>query len=250
MKNQKKIAVISGATGYVGFEVAKKLADDGMTIAMMYRTNPKKDVARMLSELSGKGHLSYACDIADKNSVAKTIDMIEKEMGNIYACVHTAGTIPKPKQLHLSSEEDLREQFEVNIFGSFNFLSTCALRLKEHKKGVVIGITTASVATQVNTKARGAYSVTKFALQGMLVALKEELTPYHIRVYSIAPGVMAGGMNQDTPKAFIEIVRHSSPTKTLASAKDIANKISYLCSDTTKDEKKLTFLIAPETGIA
>jgi 3-oxoacyl-[acyl-carrier protein] reductase len=247
MKNQKKIAVISGATGYVGFEVAKKLASDGMNIAMIYHTTPDDTVTRVLSELSGTGHHAYACDISDKNSVAKTIDVIEEEMGNISVCVHTAGTKPKPKQLHLSSPDDLQEQFNVNVFGAFNFLSACALRMKERQKGVIIGITTAGVATSNNTKARGAYSVTKFALQGILTAFKEELSLFNIRVYSVAPGVMEGGMNRDTPKAFLEIVRHTSPSKTLANAKNVAEKISYLCSDKTNDIRELTFLIAPET---
>jgi len=244
---QKRIAVISGGAGYVGFEVAKKLAEDGMLVAILYHTKTKEEVDDMIQTLKGEGHHAYICNLEDADNVKQILELIEKEMGNIYACIHTAGVIPKPKQLHLSSVKDLQEQFEVNVFGSFNFLTNCANFIKEHKEGVIIGIATANVVTQNNTKARGAYSVVKFALQGMLVALKEELKAFNIRVYSIAPGVMEGGMNSSTPRAFIEIVRNSSPTKKLTSAKEIADKISFLCGNNSSDISELTFLLAPET---
>lgn len=248
-QTKKRIAVISGGTGYVGFEVAKKLSNDGMIIAMLYYNTTKDEVSNKLSVLEGKGHRAYSCNLADEDAIKKTVDMIEEEMGDIYACIHTAGVMPKPKQLYLSTSKDLREQFDVNVFGSFNFLSACALKLKDHKKGIIIGITTAGVVTRTNTKARGAYSSIKFALQGMLVALKEELSPYNIRVYSVAPGFMEGGMNSSMPKAFVEIVKNSSPTKMITNASEVAEKISFLCSDNSVNIKELTFLIAPETQI-
>lgn len=246
---QKRIAVISGGTGYVGFEVAKKLADDGMSVAVLYHKKSKEEVEEMMKMLNGEGHHAYVCNLEDADKIKQVLELIEKEMGNIYACIHTAGIIPKPKQLHLSSVKDLQEQFEVNVFGSFNFLIICANLMKEHRQGVIVGITTANVITQVNTKARGAYSVVKFALQGMLVTLKEELKSFNVRVYSIAPGVMEGGMNSSTPRAFIEIVRNSSPTKKLTDANEVANKISFLCSDKSASVSELTFLLAPETQI-
>ena len=244
----KKVAVISGGMGYVGSEVVRKLALDGFSVALLYHKSKKSTVLEAVSKLSGSGHKSYQCDLENHKQVEKTIEKIEKELGNIYVCVHTAGTLPERKQLHLSSVSDLRKQFETNIFGSFNFLSTCATRLKEHKSGVMIGITTAGVISGVNTKARGGYSVTKFALQGMLTALKEELSPYSVRVYSVAPGVMSGGMNSGTPQAFIDIVKEKSPTKTLANAKDVSETISFLCSQKSRAITNLTLLVAPESG--
>lgn len=247
---QKRVAVISGGTGYVGSAVAVRLAKDGMSVAVLHNSSPESRVQELLTTLEGFSHKAYKCNLQNAGEVTATIDTIEKEMGNIYACVHAAGGMPKPKQLHLSPLEDLKEQFTVNVFGSFNFLSSCATRLKEHKEGILIGITTAGVVTQSNTKARGTYSVVKFAVQGMLVALKEELASSNVRVYSVAPGVMEGGMNSGTPKAFIEIVKHASPTGTITNAMEVADKISYLCSDASIGVTDLTFLMAPETGTA
>ncbi|MEK7608030.1 MAG: SDR family oxidoreductase [Patescibacteria group bacterium] len=245
---QGRVSVISGGTGYVGSAIAKKLAEDGMKIAVLYKSASDEEVAKLISEFHGTEHASYKCDLADAAGVTKTIERIEAEQGPIFAAVHAAGTMPMRKQLYLSTVEDLREQFEPNVFGSFNFLSACALHLAEHGDGVIVGITTAGVVTDLNTKARGAYSPMKFALQGMLVALREELLPHGVRVYSVAPGVMPGGMNAETPKAFLDMVRVSGPTKTLAEAKDVAGVVSFLCSESARELKDLTLLLAPESA--
>jgi acetoacetyl-CoA reductase len=247
--NQNKIAVISGGAGYVGSEVGRELSKQGFRIALLYRTTDEKTLGEILSSFSGEGHKAYKCELANEGEVKEVIARINSEMGRIYACIHTAGVIPKPRQLHLSTLLDLEEQFQLNVYGSFNFLSACALYLKEYKEGVIVGITTAGVATSNNTKARGAYSVVKFALQGMLVALKEELRHFNIKIYSVAPGFMEGGMNSTIPHAFAEMVKHSSPTKTLTNATEVAKKIAYLCSDDPGVPNDLTILMAPETDV-
>lgn len=245
-QNEQKVAVVSGALGYVGSAISATLASAGFRIAALYHDSSEEDVRTFLAQLPGSGHQAYQCDLEDSVAVGRVLDSVEKECGTPYACIHAAGTLPKRKQLHLSTVEDLREQFEVNVFGSFNFLSACAARLKSAGRGVLIGITTASVVSQTNTKARGAYSPMKFAVQGMLVALREELAPFSVRVYSVAPGVLPGGLNKDTPAAFLDMFKSKSPTKTLASASDVAEVVSSLCSGTSAHTSDLTVLVAPE----
>ncbi len=249
MTKNARVAVISGGMGYVGSVVATRLAKEGMRIALLYHTTSEQAASEALSNLFGGGHVAYKCDVRDAVNTKQVIVRIEDEMGNIYVAIDAAGILPKPKQLSASRIEDVREQFETGVFGSFNFLSACAARLKEHTEGVIIGITTAAVVTSVNTKARGAYSMIKFAIQGLLTAFKEELLVHNVRVYSVAPGVMAGGLNRSTPNAFLDIVRDKSPTKILATAEDVADTVAFLCSDNSRDVTTLTFLIAPESTL-
>ncbi len=246
---ERKVAVISGGTGYVGSHIAKQLSADGISIALLYNRASKEKIVQVLSTLEGKGHKAYFCDLSDFSSVEKVLDCIEVEIGKIYFCIHAAGTMPLRKQLHSISVDDMRKQFETDVFGSFVFLKECSKRLKEYGRGVIIAITTAGVATSVNTKARGVYSVVKFALQGMLVSLKEELSSFGVRVYSLAPGVLPGGMNEDTPQAFLDMVKEKSPTKKLAGAEDVAEKVSFLCSEGSRHMEDLTVVIAPESSL-
>lgn len=250
LSSEKKIAVVSGGAGYLGSAVVRRLVQDGFVIALMYNSSPKQTVDEIITSLPGVGHKAYVCDLKNKDEVENSISTIEKEIGHIYIAVHTAGVVPVPKRLHQSSFEDLQKEFENNIVGSFNFLTACARAVKEHKQGVLVGVTTAGVVTGHNTKSRGLYSVSKFALQGVLTSLKEELEAYNVRVYSVAPGVMEGGMNKATPKAFIDMVRSVSPTKKITDALEVASVISYLCSENSIEEAGLTCLVAPETDVS
>ncbi|MFA6601240.1 MAG: SDR family oxidoreductase [Candidatus Paceibacterota bacterium] len=246
MNKNLRIAVVAGGMGFVGSAIVRHLAQDGFIIALLYHTTKEDVVDQALARLSGGGHRAYQCDFGDTRFTKEVLKRIEGEIGPIFAVIDASGSLPRPKQLSASSLEDVREQFEAGVFGSFNFLSNCVSRLKEHKEGVIVGITTAGVVTDRNTKARGAYSMVKYAVQGMLVAFREELAAYSIRVYSVAPGVMAGGLNKATPKAFLDMVREKIPSKKLATAEDVAEQVAILCSEASQNVKTLTVLVAPE----
>src|SRR5258708_5796710 len=129
-EDKRKIIVISGAAGYVGSVIAKQLAADGFRIAALYHSASEKEISALLQKLSGLGHRAYACNLTDEEAVIRTIDQVEQDLGAIYACVHAAGKKPQRKHLHLVTLEEMRDQFETNVFGSFTFLGECAKRLK------------------------------------------------------------------------------------------------------------------------
>lgn len=239
------LAVISGGMGYVGKAIATKLAKDGMRVVIVYRTASRESVDEFLISM-GEGHTAYQCDLENATQTQKTIATIEQEQGVASVFVYAAGSPPSRKPLHLASEEEMLEAFRQNTLCGFNFLAAAATRLKERKGGVLIGITTAAVFFPQSAGLLGAYLPAKYALQGVLASFQTELTPFGIRVYSVAPGFMAGGMNSLFPKAFVDMVRAKSPTKTLATAEDVAERISFLVSDAGKEITELTTVIAPE----
>jgi 3-oxoacyl-[acyl-carrier protein] reductase len=193
---KEKVAVISGGSGYVGSALARKLAADGLRVALLYHRTSEKTVSDIMALLPGSGHRSYQCDLENTRQVSETIAKIGQDMGAIYACVHAAGTKPKRKTLLRSSSQDLRDQFGVTVSGGFHFLSACALSMKESKEGVIIGMTSSVVVMPEAGQGLGLYIPAKFALHGMLAMLRHELAPHHVRVYSVAPGFMPDGMTQ------------------------------------------------------
>ena len=134
-------------------------------------------------------------------------------------------------------------QVEGTILTSFNILRHVAKKLQAYKEGVIIAITTAGVVIPQASQSLGAYTLAKYAVQGMLVMLKEELKNSGVRVYSVAPGFMEGGMNSDIPKAFVEIIKSKSATKKITSGEEVATKVLELCIG---HEENLTHSIAPE----
>lgn len=243
------MVVISGGLGYVGSAVAKHCAEKGFAVAVLYRSDTEESAAAFINSLVGDTHAAYKCDLTDAAQVADALEKIEATQGVLYAAVHAAGSMPLLKPLHMVEPSEFDMEMKEQAGSGFIFLSGVARLLKAHKGGVLVGITTAAVATLVNTKARGIYSPIKFALQGVLAAFKEELAPFGVRVYSVAPGVMPGGLNRKTPQAFLDMVRALIPNKTLATADDVAAQVSYLLLDKSQYETGFTFLVAPETKV-
>ncbi len=246
VNGKNRIAVVSGALGYAGKAVATRLAQDGMTIVTLFHHSTEKDAAHFIKTLAGEGHRAYRCDMKNASEVAATLGLIEKEMGLPYACVHAAGLKPDRKSLLDTSADEMERQLETNLMGSFNVLSQCGKLLQKQKTGVLVGITTVGVISPQFGRGLGAYIPAKWALQGVLTMLKEELKSANVRVYSVAPGFMSGGMNSDIPAAFKEMARLKNPSKKTTSDLDIAEKISYLCSDAAQDEQILTHVVAEE----
>lgn len=244
----KKVAVISGGFGYVGFVTAKRLVKAGYTVALLYKNTSKEEVTTQMSALLGGGHRAYKCDLTNELEVTDIIHQIEVEQGPISLAVHAAGQKPDRKKLFLTTGEELQAQLQSNVTGSFNFLIQCAKKLKDHSEGVLIGITTIGVLVPEAAKSLGAYIPAKYAVQGMLTMLKDELYPFNVRVYSIAPGFMPEGMNRDIPRAFVQMIESKSVGKNLANAEDIADKVLALTEE-VQEADSFTIPIAPEYGM-
>lgn len=241
-----KVAVISGAFGYVGLAVAKRLSEKGFAVAMLYNRTSQEDVEKGVRSLSGTTNRAFFCDLSDENSVTTTFNRITEEMGDMVLSVHAAGKKPERKKLLSTTAEDMKGQIDTNVVGSFNFLTSSARALQK-TAGVLIGITTIGVLKKDATKSLGAYIPAKYAVQGMLAMLKDELTSFGVRVYAIAPGFMPDGMNRDIPRAFVEMLQEKSKTKTLAKAEDIAEAVVSLYENKEVQlVDGLTLPIAPE----
>jgi NAD(P)-dependent dehydrogenase (short-subunit alcohol dehydrogenase family) len=246
IQTERKVAVISGGTGYVGSKVAERLSEEGFIIALLCHRSGEEVVEAIIKRLSGDGHKAYNCDLSDTHQVVSLFQSIEKDLGNVGLCVHAAGKKPERKKLHTTTLDEARDQLENNVITSFNFLTIAARILKEHKEGVIIGVTTIGVIKSEATKSLGAYIPAKYAVQGMLTMLRDELSPYNVSVYSLAPGFMREGMNADIPSAFVQMVQEKSASKKLATAEDVAETVVRLYKKDSSTQGDLTISIAPE----
>ncbi len=242
---QNKVAVVSGGMGYLGSFVVKKLAEQGMKVAVIYKNAPQGEVDDFVATLPGSHHKAYSCDLRDNDSVVNTVENIEQDMGSIFVCVHASGEKPTRKKILLTTADEMKKQIDGNIMSSFYFLIACAKKMKESNEGIIIGVTTAGVVVKEATQSLGAYIPAKCAVQGILVMLHEELRNTHVHVYSVAPGFMSGGMNKDIPEAFVEIIRAKSATKKITTGEEVAERIVDICVH-PDDYKDTTIIIAPE----
>jgi NAD(P)-dependent dehydrogenase (short-subunit alcohol dehydrogenase family) len=203
-----KIALISGSSGYLGSEIARKLGEEGYTVVPIHHSS-----------------------LAQSESIQEIIRTIVSEQGDLEVCVHAAWSPLEYKNLTDCTDADMRRHFEENVYPSFNLLRACAAHFAAQKRGTIIGITTAYVlvAPRRQSKGLGGYIPAKYAVQGMLATLREEVAASGVQVYAVAPGFMDGGLNRDVPKVFVDMLKAKSPGS-VARREDVAAIVADLCA--------------------
>lgn len=196
MKIQDKVALIVGGGQGLGEATARYLAELGAKIIVLDKS---KDHAEQVAKAT-KG-LSIACDITDAQNIEKAFSKIERHPLSIV--VNCAGIAPAKRMVGKNGPAPLsafEEVINVNLIGTYNImrLSAAIMKNKPIKKdkesGVIIN--TASIAAFEGQIGQTAYSASKGGIVSLTLPAARELAQYHIRVMTIAPGIMDTGMMQ------------------------------------------------------
>lgn len=244
MDKQSGVAIISGASGFVGQAIAKRLRGDGFTIAFLYYGAPSAEAAKMLSSLGNGKHGAFFCDFTQSETIASLVETIESECGRIAVCVHAAAAPLVRKKISDVDQKEFEKEFAVQVFGGFALFRAVARRMREYQHGTMIAITSAAIEPNVASGAMGGYIPAKYALRGMLREFARELAPYHITVHAVAPGFLAGGLNADLPKHVLDFMNTRNPMGNAVTPDDVAEVVSFLCSDRARFITGLSFPVA------
>ena len=234
-KFSNKVALITGAGSGIGQSTAIKLAREGAHIIIVdLDVEAAKYTQSMIEELGEKASI-YQCDISDNSQVKEVVDTILLDK-DIDILINNAG-IAHIGNLEATSENDLDRLYQVNIKGTYNFMSAVIGSMKKKKAGVIINL--ASVASSVGIADRFAYSMTKGAVLTMTYSVAKDYINDGIRCNCIAPGrvhtpfvdnFLEKNYPDDKAEMF-EKLSKSQPIGRMGKVKEIASLIVYLCSD-------------------
>lgn len=184
--------VVTGASTGIGRAAVAKAVREG---AHVFASVRKEADAESLRGEFGAGVTPLLFDVADEVAVRAGAAQVAAALGNkrLYGLVNNAGIAVPGPLLHLDTD-DLRRQFEINLFGVHNVTRAFADLLgadKERtgKPGRIVMIS--SVGGRNGSPFVGPYSASKFALEGYSQSLRRELMLYGIDVIVIGPGAIA-----------------------------------------------------------
>lgn len=234
MSNFKgKVAVITGATGGIGFEVAKKLGKDGYTVVL----NGIEDEAgaKRVQELAAEGITSeyYGFDVTNEEEVTANINKIGEKYGKIDLLVNNAGGLGGRSRFEGMTTEFYRSVMALNLDSTF-FASRAAIPfLKKGENASIINYTSIA-GWNAGGPGAGIYGTSKAAVHTLTRALAKDLAEYGIRVNAVSPGTI------DTP--FHKEIKNSNPEVfaswknnimlgRLGQPQEVASVISFLASD-------------------
>ena len=193
MSNSKgKIAIITGATGGIGFEVAKRLGKDGYTVIL----NGIEDDAgaERVKELAAAGITSeyYGFDVTNEEQVAANIQTIGEKYGKIDVLVNNAGGLGGRSRFEEMTTEFYRFVMALNLDSTF-FCSRAAIPfLKKSDYASIINYTS-NAGWNAGGPGAGIYGTSKAGVNAITRALAKDLAEYGIRVNAVSPGTI------DTP---------------------------------------------------
>jgi NADP-dependent 3-hydroxy acid dehydrogenase YdfG len=214
-----QVAIVTGASRGIGKEIAIKLAEQGMKLAL---AGSSEDIIQTAEELKQKGFpdvIAVQTDVSEEQQVQNLVEKTLHHFGQIDILVNNAG-IGFFKLAEEVEVEEWKKLFEVNVQGVFLGAKAVLPHMKERKSGTIITIS--SDVGRYTIPNGSAYTATKYAVQGFSGSLAQEVREYGIRVGTINPGMV------DTYFANSE---QGLPEKhDWLKVEDIANAVVYMAS--------------------
>lgn len=179
---EKKVWFITGTSSGFGRALAEEVLAKGDKVAATAR---KPEVLADLVEKYPSAARAVKLDVTNTEDAKRAIAETIKEFGRIDVLVNNAG-YALVGAIEESSDEQIRQQFETNLFGVLNVVRAALPVLREQRSGQIVNI--GSVVGISATPSMGIYSATKFALEGLSEALAGEVTPHGIKTMIVEPG--------------------------------------------------------------
>ena len=181
-----KVAVVTGATRGLGWEIAAGLASNGADVVVSSRRQEACDeAAAKLSELSGRRTLAHACHMGHWAQIGELVDASYATFGHVDILVNNAGIAPLYSRLDELTEELFDKTVAVNLKGPFRLSVLVGTRMAAGAGGSIINISSTGA---VRPQARFVpYSAAKAGLNAMTAGLAEAFGP-SVRVNTIMPG--------------------------------------------------------------
>ena len=221
----RQTIVVTGASGDIGLAIVKKLIADGFHVAACCRSKPDRISAAFTDDTRVTIH---DLDLRDADSIKSCASAIIKETDFIAGLVNSAG-VAQGSLASMTRISDMRDVFEVNLFGPLQFTQYIAKKMTRQKSGAIVNITsTAGILADSGTLA---YGGSKAALAHASQVMASEFGPLGIRVNAVAPSAVASEMADQMDEAARARLsdREALAGDTLPS--DVANMVAYLLSD-------------------
>ncbi len=220
-----KVALVTGATGGIGEQIAKTLHAQGATVIL---TGRKKEVLEKLSHELGDRAFAIPADLSAEGATKTLIEESLKVAGRIDILINNAGLTRDGLMMRMK-DEDWQTVIDVNLTASFKLARDVVTPMMKNRFGRIINIT--SVVGWMGNAGQANYCATKAGLTGMSKALASEVASRGITVNCIAPGFISTPMTDVLSDDIKAKMLEQIPAKRFGTTIDIANAIVFLASD-------------------
>jgi short-subunit dehydrogenase len=189
----RKRALIVGASSGMGAALARLLAKQGYTLALVSRrADMLATLCKEINQTCGETRaISYVHDVNNYDEVPELLRRIVSDLGGLDTVIFAAGINFAPDPVNYNFDND-RQMLEVNLIGAFAWLDPIAAMFQSAKRGQIVGIS--SVAGDRGRVANPGYNTSKAGLTTYLEALRNRLTRHGVNVLTVKPGFVKTDM--------------------------------------------------------
>lgn len=177
----KKTFFITGANSGFGLAIATAASTAGHAVIGTARSNAARtSLAESLPSL-----IPVELDVTEFDKISGVVDQVEKDHGPVDVLINNAG-YGHEGVLEESPLEEMRRQFDVNVFGAVAVAKAFLPRFRERRRGFIVNVT--SMGGMITMPGIAYYCGSKFALQGISEVMRSEMAQFGVHVTALCPG--------------------------------------------------------------
>lgn len=232
--SQQRTAIVTGAARGIGAAVAKRLAADGHSVAVIDLDESSCAATVDAITAAGGKALAVGADVSDEQAVAGAVERVVAELGGPTILVNNAGII-RDNMLFKMSVADWDAVMNVHLRGAFLMARATQQYMVEAKFGRIVNLSSTSA---LGNRGQANYSAAKAGMQGFTKTLAIELGKFGVTANAIAPGFIETEMTAETAKRvgvdyedFKKFSAQQIPVARVGQPEDIAATASFLTSE-------------------
>ncbi|MEO6892681.1 MAG: SDR family oxidoreductase [Ktedonobacteraceae bacterium] len=202
-QRSEKVALITGANKGIGFETARQLGEQGITVLVGSRNQHQGEQAASALQAKGVKARALVIDVTDQDTIDAAVEEVTRAFGTLDILVNNAGITVGYVQPSQSQMEDVRKVFETNFFGVLAVTKAFLPLIQRAGAGRIVNVSSdLGSLTTVSDPACAfyainnlAYTASKAALNALTVTLAKELRATSVKVNSANPGSTATDLN-------------------------------------------------------
>ena len=202
-QRSEKVALITGANKGIGFEAARQLGEQDITVLVGSRNQQQGEQAASALQAKGVKARALVIDVTDQRTIDAAVEEVARTFGKLDILVNNAGISIGYIQPSQSQVEDVRKVFETNFFGAFAVTKAFLPLIQQAEEGRIVNVSSdlGSLTTMSDPACpfyainNLAYIASKAALNAMTVTLAKELRATTVKVNSANPGSTATDLN-------------------------------------------------------